>query len=139
MNKIECPACHAMWSENRFSVDCPICGGGALERNCPVCDGACGGEWRRAIQDSFDSGEAHWVGACAYEWWLDEPALPELRWAFLRRAPESFVVECESLNYGFTSIDEALAWLSEEEFMPFKDAIADGLIPPETNCPQAAP
>lgn len=137
MNAVTCPICNAAWSADRFSDDCPACGGGAMRRNCPVCGGACGAEWRRAVADSIDSGEAHWVGACAYEWWIDEPALPTLRWAQLKRAEDSMVIACDHLLYGFATVEEALAWLNEEEYIPYSEALADGSIPAETIPPQS--
>ena len=60
-----CELCNANWSAGDFSPDCKCCGGGALERACPICDGECGQVWRRARIDSQDSKEAHWYGSCA--------------------------------------------------------------------------
>ncbi len=114
-------------------------GGGAMGRDCPVCDGACGAEWRRAVEDSLEAGEAHWVGACAYEWWIDEPALPDVRWARLQRSGKTVVIECDGLFYGFASSGEALRWLNEEEYIPFTEALAGRLVPQETLPPQGAP
>ncbi|MBS9715983.1 hypothetical protein ACFFUT_01500 [Pseudohalocynthiibacter aestuariivivens] len=63
-NPIYCPVCKSDWSLDEFDPGCFCCGGGALVRDCPVCDGRCGAEFRRAILDSQDSGEAHWNGSC---------------------------------------------------------------------------
>src|SRR5512136_244301 len=63
--KAECLSCGAAWSNGEYSKDCKECGGGALERACIVCDGNCGTLWKRAIVDSNDTGEAHWIGSCA--------------------------------------------------------------------------
>ena len=59
-----CTTCNANWSEGKFSADCPECGGGAMERNCFICSGRCDGIYTRAVIDSWDSGEAHWIGSC---------------------------------------------------------------------------
>jgi hypothetical protein len=59
-----CPGCGRNWSAGDFDPDCRVCGGGALERDCVVCGGRCGRTWSRAVLDSIDSGEAHWVGGC---------------------------------------------------------------------------
>lgn len=61
---IICTTCGACWTDAAFTADCPECGGGAMERDCAICGGACGNRWRRAVLDSRDSGEAHWVGSC---------------------------------------------------------------------------
>jgi hypothetical protein len=61
----ECLSCGAVWSKGEYSKDCKECGGGALERTCMVCGGNCGTVWKRAILDSNDTGEAHWMGSCA--------------------------------------------------------------------------
>lgn len=133
---ISCQQCGASWSEGSFSEDCAACGGGAMDRACLVCEGACGAEWRRAVVDSQDSGEAHWIGACDYEWWLDEPALPTLRWAQLKRGDgHEFVIWCEGEAFHFTTIGETLLWFSDEDYIPYKDAIADGLIAATTKAP----
>lgn len=64
MDNIKCLNCEANWSRGEFTEDCEMCGGGALERPCPMCDGRCGARWQRAILDSYDFGVAHWVGQC---------------------------------------------------------------------------
>ena len=60
-----CNRCGARWSEGSHGEECPTCGGGAMERDCPVCAGRCGQRWQRAPLDSLDSGVAHWMGRCA--------------------------------------------------------------------------
>ncbi len=60
-----CRSCAARWGEGEYSPDCRECGGGAMVRECPECGGICGACWRRAVQDSHDSREAHWIGRCA--------------------------------------------------------------------------
>jgi len=59
-----CNSCGVNWSDGEFKPDCPECGGGALERSCLLCDGKCGSIWKRALLDSWDFKEAHWVGGC---------------------------------------------------------------------------
>ena len=62
---IVCSSCGAEWSRGTFSQHCRECGGGALEHACLVCGGRCGQQWQRAVIDSRDEHEAHWIGACA--------------------------------------------------------------------------
>jgi hypothetical protein len=64
-NKPHCLTCGAQWSEDLWSKGCEECGGGALKRPCPACEGRCGETWRRAVMDSNDSRVGHWVGRCA--------------------------------------------------------------------------
>ena len=59
-----CTNCGADWSNGEFNRDCPQCGGGAMELPCPRCGGRCGSVWMRAVQDSQDSNDAHWIGGC---------------------------------------------------------------------------
>ena len=63
---ILCSSCGADWSRGTFSQHCRECGGGALEHACLVCGGQCGQQWQRAVIDSRDEHEAHWIGACAH-------------------------------------------------------------------------
>ena len=63
--RAKCLSCGAAWSSGEYSKDCKECGGGALDRACIVCYGSCGELWTRAILDSNDTGEAHWIGFCA--------------------------------------------------------------------------
>ena len=60
----QCSSCEAIWSEGEFGEDCLECGGGAMERNCYLCNGQCGSVYLRAVIDSWDTGEAHWNGGC---------------------------------------------------------------------------
>ena len=60
-----CEHCGADWSTGQTNADCRCCDGHALTRPCLVCGGRCKAVWTRSIQDSNDTGEAHWVGACA--------------------------------------------------------------------------
>ncbi len=61
---MQCTNCGADWSRGQFGEECPQCGGGALERSCLVCRGRCGATWKRAVLDSQDENEAHWIGGC---------------------------------------------------------------------------
>lgn len=58
-----------------YSPDCAECGGGALQVACLVCTGTCGAMWNRAMLDSNDSGQAHWVGQCYHQ--VDRYAEPQ--------------------------------------------------------------
>lgn len=59
-----CPDCGADWGAAEARDDCATCGGWGLARPCPVCDGACGAVWTRAVLDSLDAREAVWLGQC---------------------------------------------------------------------------
>jgi hypothetical protein len=59
-----CSDCGANWSLGEFSRECIQCGGGALQRNCKLCNGKCKSNYNRAVIDSWDTGEAHWIGSC---------------------------------------------------------------------------
>ena len=63
-NTYRCNSCDADWSDGGFTDGCTECGGGAMTRNCILCNGKCGAEYSRAVIDSWDSGEAHWIGSC---------------------------------------------------------------------------
>ncbi len=54
----------ADWGAGEVGPECECCGGFALERPCPICAGQCGAVWQWAVQDSWDQGQAIWVGAC---------------------------------------------------------------------------
>ena len=60
---IACRGCGARWDLFDWSDDCKRCGGGALERLCMTCDGACGQIWEKAVTDSNERG-AIWRGGC---------------------------------------------------------------------------
>lgn len=62
-----CGRCGADWTAGQFEPNCAECGGGALKIPCPVCGGHCGAFWKRAVQDSNDSGVAHFFGQCQLE------------------------------------------------------------------------
>jgi hypothetical protein len=108
-----------------------------MARPCPVCGGVCGQTWRRAVIDSVDFETAHWFGACAYDWWLDESALPNLVWARLTHADAHRVVDCDGKVHRFSDSRSALAWLAEDEYVPLREALTDGLVPPGTQPPDS--
>ncbi|MCP4188692.1 MAG: hypothetical protein GY763_13900 [Gammaproteobacteria bacterium] len=60
----QCSSCQANWSAGEFGKDCDECGGGALKRNCTLCNSKCDSIYLRAIIDSWDTHEAHWNGSC---------------------------------------------------------------------------
>lgn len=60
-----CFSCGVSWADSHVSLDCSECGGYALERPCPVCDGACGAVWKRDLSMSHANGRARWTGECA--------------------------------------------------------------------------
>ena len=60
----QCSSCGANWTGDEYSDDCMECGGGAMEHNCILCGGHCGSVFKRAVIDSWDTGEAHWIGGC---------------------------------------------------------------------------
>ncbi|MEK9660762.1 MAG: hypothetical protein VW644_03340, partial [Alphaproteobacteria bacterium] len=76
---------------------------------CPVCGGSCGIRWQRAPIDSADRGEAHWIGSCGWEWWLDEPALPDLVWARLVVADRHLLIDGDGRKHRFADAAAALA------------------------------
>ena len=60
-----CSSCGAGWSKNEYTHDCIECEDGAMERGCIVCGGRCGSIYKRAVIDSWDTKEAHWIGGCS--------------------------------------------------------------------------
>lgn len=69
-------------------------------------------------------------------WWLDESALPDLVWARLSWGPEGAEILASGGDvYTFESLPEAENWLSEDEYVPFDELLADGDIPPGTRPP----
>ena len=59
-----CFSCGVSWVEDHVSLDCSECGGYALVRPCPKCDGSCGAMWKRDLTKSHSSNRAHWEGEC---------------------------------------------------------------------------
>ncbi|KAJ8938778.1 hypothetical protein NQ318_009133 [Aromia moschata] len=60
-----CFSCGVSWADSHVSLDCSECGGYALSRPCPACDGACGALWKRDLSMSHASGKARWTGECS--------------------------------------------------------------------------
>lgn len=44
-----CFTCGVSWAEHHVSLDCSECGGYAMERPCPTCEGTCGAVWKRDL------------------------------------------------------------------------------------------
>lgn len=61
-----CWLCGCNWQEDHVSLDCPECGGYAMSRSCPNCDGKCRSIWTRNITKTHDSHKATWVGQCSW-------------------------------------------------------------------------
>jgi hypothetical protein len=104
-----------------------------MERACPICAGMCGSRWRRAVLDSQDAVEAHWIGNCGlavgeggerFQWYLMEPSLPDLTWARLRiRVDGSAEVRDNGGAIEFADAEAARHHLSEDEFQPFDESL----------------
>jgi len=62
-----CFSCGVCWFEEHVSLDCRECGGYALVRPCPSCDGRCGNKWTRNLQASHARQQAIWDGCCGRE------------------------------------------------------------------------
>lgn len=59
-----CTLCWSIWCENMCTSSCMECGGYAMERPCPICQGRCGQIWKRDVEMSHSNNEAHWEGSC---------------------------------------------------------------------------
>lgn len=59
-----CTSCKACWSKNEFTEGCKECGGFAMTRYCPTCNGKCGSIWRRQVNMSNAYKEAFYKGGC---------------------------------------------------------------------------
>ena len=59
-----CSTCKANWSEGIFTQKCLECGGFAMTRHCPHCEGTCGAVWVREVGMSHDYHEAFYSGGC---------------------------------------------------------------------------
>lgn len=85
-SNLNCTACGINWSAGKFTPGCEECGGGALQHACLVCSGTCGAMWSRAVLDSQDAHEAHWVGRCYHQHdpcdEPDNPPRPTTRYLF---------------------------------------------------------
>lgn len=62
--RTSCWLCGCNWQQDHVSLDCPECGGYALSRPCPSCDGQCKQMWKRNINGTHDRHKASWVGEC---------------------------------------------------------------------------
>jgi hypothetical protein len=73
------------------------------------------------------------------EWWLSEPALPDLYWARLTVHDDGKAsVHVKGQTYAvFGSKEDALHWLNEDEYYPFNDLMEDGELPDGTMPPTA--
>lgn len=60
-----CWLCGCNWQQDHVSLDCPECGGYALTRPCPNCDGKCKQIWRRDLSTTHDRHKASWTGQCS--------------------------------------------------------------------------
>lgn len=60
-----CWLCGCNWQEDHVSLDCPECGGYAMSRPCPSCDGKCQQIWTRNITGTHDRHKATWNGQCS--------------------------------------------------------------------------
>jgi len=86
-----CRQCGARWDQHDWTDGCETCGGGALERLCQLCDGRCGQVHERAVADSNDRRNAHWIGGCGLppdeQRALAQAAYPQAdlsQWTFLQ-------------------------------------------------------
>ena len=59
-----CWLCGCNWQQDHISLYCPECGGYALTRPCPNCDGKCKQIWKRNVTATHDLHRAHWIGHC---------------------------------------------------------------------------
>ncbi|XP_076365854.1 uncharacterized protein LOC143254584 [Tachypleus tridentatus] len=59
-----CFSCGVSWMDNHISLDCLECGGYALQRPCPECEGECKSIWSRDKTASHESKHAKWQGQC---------------------------------------------------------------------------
>lgn len=59
-----CLSCGVNWSDNHVSLDCSECGGYAMQRPCPECEGVCRSVWNRDISATHSSRQAKWKGHC---------------------------------------------------------------------------
>jgi hypothetical protein len=72
-SSVYCTSCGADWGAGGWSDGCEECGGGAMSRDCPLCQGRCGTIAQRAVIDSNDERCAHWIGACGLAPKMSEP------------------------------------------------------------------
>lgn len=77
-------------------------------------------------------------------WYLMDSSFPDLNWARLRifSSGATEVFDCDGATHRFTSVEEAKAWLSEDEFRPLdaldaEDEREHGIVLAEINVPRA--
>ena len=65
-----CSDCGVCWYDDHVNLDCSECGGYAMCRPCPKCNGQCGAMWKRDVTASHVSKKAEWVGSCSlnFQW-----------------------------------------------------------------------
>ncbi|XP_054156502.1 uncharacterized protein LOC128954913 isoform X2 [Oppia nitens] len=59
-----CFECGVSWHQNHVTLDCSECGGYAMSRPCPECDGKCDSQWQRNLRATHELRKAQWVGQC---------------------------------------------------------------------------
>ncbi|EGD75816.1 hypothetical protein PTSG_12656 [Salpingoeca rosetta] len=59
-----CTTCGACWFQQHWSPGCEECGGFAMLRPCPICEGRCGAIWKRSVAMSKSNKSAFWDGEC---------------------------------------------------------------------------
>ncbi|XP_035220667.1 protein pinocchio-like [Stegodyphus dumicola] len=57
-----CSNCGVSWYDDHISLDCSECGGYAMCRPCPECNGQCGSIWRRDVESVSVN---HFIYYCA--------------------------------------------------------------------------
>lgn len=63
-NLNSCWLCGCNWQQDHVSLDCQECGGYALTRPCPNCEGKCNQIWKRNINKTHNHHTATWTGQC---------------------------------------------------------------------------
>lgn len=70
-------------------------------------------------------------------WWLDQAALPDLFWAAVVIGLDGVRIHLQDGQIVLCdSVEDALHWLSEEEFLPLDDLRADAEVPPDLQPPE---
>ncbi|XP_072041790.1 uncharacterized protein [Amphiura filiformis] len=59
-----CSTCHICWRLQTYTQGCEECGGFALTRPCPICNGKCLAIWNREVDMSNEMKTAFWDGTC---------------------------------------------------------------------------
>lgn len=74
--------------------------------------------------------------AAATQWWLDDAALPDLIWAALVPGIDGIRVHLDNgAMMLFDHMEEAIAWLREEEFSTLANLKADQEVPRDLEPP----